>query len=222
MPIQISFYIRTFLYKGPLICGVFPRLEFANSTLTVQIKMLLSSLSSYQLQARIQRSYLRVQTLVFWSHTCPFLSCFFKLFNSLWCTGLVVAGCGPSRFLVCGIFVSRLGIKPSSPALKSGFLTARLPGKSFPCFWYDVHCLDLFIHRALQNCDVLTHHFVFVYPTYISWDNFIRRYCLSSAIWLPNGLVHIGKYDKCLTLFFHLLSFQDNALVLCNLWRLTS
>ena len=48
---------------GPLMCGVFPRLEFADCTLMVQINMLLYSLSSYKLQARIQRSYLWVQTL---------------------------------------------------------------------------------------------------------------------------------------------------------------
>lgn len=48
---------------GPLICGVFPRLEFADCMLMVQINMVLCSLSSYKLEARIQRSYLQVQTL---------------------------------------------------------------------------------------------------------------------------------------------------------------
>ena len=54
--------------------------------------------------------------------------------SSLWHTGLVVAGCGPSFFLICGIFVSRLEIEPSCPALKGEFLSAGLPGKPFPCF----------------------------------------------------------------------------------------
>ena len=152
---------------------------------------------------------------VSWSHTCPFPSCFYLFFISLWCTGLVVAGCGPSRFLVCGIFVSRLGIKPSSPALKSGFLTARLPGKSFPCFWYDVHCLDLFIHRALQNCDVLTHHFVFVYPTYISWDNFIRRYFLSPFIFNSLLLVQITKVDRIQSWYFLFICSVFKIMNLC-------
>ena len=36
----------------------------------------------------------------------------------------------------CGILVSRPGIKPVSPALKSGFLTTRLPGKSLSFLSY--------------------------------------------------------------------------------------
>ena len=36
----------------------------------------------------------------------------------------------------CGILVSRPGIKPASPALKGGFLTAGPPGKSPNFFSY--------------------------------------------------------------------------------------
>ena len=39
---------------------------------------------------------------------------------------------GLSCSMACGIFVSRPGIKPTSPALEGTFLTTGLPGRSPP------------------------------------------------------------------------------------------
>ena len=44
--------------------------------------------------------------------------------------GSVVAACGLSCSLACGILVPQPGIEPTSPILPSRFLTLGLPGKS--------------------------------------------------------------------------------------------
>ena len=87
----------------------------------------------------------------------PFLFSFFKNYLSIWlyrvlvaamgsflvvhglsscgvqdpqCTGSIVAICGFSCSVACGILVSRPGIKSMFPALRGKFLTIEPPGKS--------------------------------------------------------------------------------------------
>ena len=50
--------------------------------------------------------------------------------------GSVVAACGLSWPVECGILVPRPGIEPASPALEGGFLTTGPPGKSLFLYFF--------------------------------------------------------------------------------------
>ena len=56
----------------------------------------------------------------------------------LWHTGFLVVVLGLHCSMACGIVVLWPGIKPISPALQSGFLTTRLPGKAHMSSWIGV------------------------------------------------------------------------------------
>ena len=62
------------------------------------------------------------------------VSLFLKIFiylaaSTLSCRGLVVADCGLSCPVACGILVPQQEIEPTSPALEGRFLTTGSPGK---------------------------------------------------------------------------------------------